>query len=292
MKLLTVFTPTYNRAYTLPQLYTSLKNQTNKDFIWLIIDDGSTDNTNELIAKWKKENNVQIVYIYQENQGMHGAHNTAYANINTELNVCIDSDDYMPNDAVEKILTFWNEKGNKNIAGIVGLDADKKGDIIGTKIPEKVKKTTLTALYYKYRVKGDKKLVLRTEIVKQYPKYPIFADERFVPLDILYFNIEQDYKLLCINEVLCIVEYLEDGSTQNIFKQYLRHPKGFRYVRKERMMRSPFWKDRIKNNIHFVAKCIYLKKSIYNDNPKKITTTFLFPFGLMLYFYINFKVSK
>ena len=80
--------------------------QTCKDFIWLIIDDGSTDNTKELVDSWIKENKIEIRYHWQENQGMHGAHNTAYELIDTELNVCIDSDDYMPDDAVEKIISI------------------------------------------------------------------------------------------------------------------------------------------------------------------------------------------
>ena len=106
--LLTVFTPAYNRAYSLPRTYSSLKAQTCKDFIWLIIDDGSTDNTHELVECWMKEDNGFLIqYIYKENGGMHTAHNTAYANIHTELNVCVDSDDAMPDDAVEKILNKW-----------------------------------------------------------------------------------------------------------------------------------------------------------------------------------------
>ncbi len=100
-KTLTVFTPTYNRAFCLGNLYNSLKKQTSNNFKWLIIDDGSNDNTKELVNTWMLENKIQIMYQYQENQGMHGAHNTAYSLIDTELNVCIDSDDYMPIDAVE-----------------------------------------------------------------------------------------------------------------------------------------------------------------------------------------------
>ena len=107
MKVLTVFTPTYNRAYCLHQCYESLVRQTCKDFVWMIIDDGSTDNTKDLVDQWLKNNLIDIEYIWQENQGMHGAHNTAYDSIKTELNVCIDSDDYMPDDAVEKIISMW-----------------------------------------------------------------------------------------------------------------------------------------------------------------------------------------
>ena len=120
---LTVFTPTFNRAYTLHLCYESLKRQTCKDFIWLIIDDGSSDNTRELVNGWIRENTLPIRYYYQQNKGMHGAHNTAYKLIETELNVCIDSDDYMPDDGVEKIITFWKLYGSESVSGIIGLDA-------------------------------------------------------------------------------------------------------------------------------------------------------------------------
>ena len=104
-----------------------LKRQTCKDFIWLIIDDGSTDNTKELVDGWIKENKIEIKYHWQENQGMHGAHNTAYELIDTELNVCIDSDDYMPDDAVEKIINFLGKYGSDKVSGIIGLDAYTDG---------------------------------------------------------------------------------------------------------------------------------------------------------------------
>lgn len=99
-KMLTVFTPAYNRAHTIGRTYESLCRQTCQDFEWLVIDDGSSDHTKELVEGWIKENKIPIRYIYQNNQGMHGAHNTAYRNIHTELNTCIDSDDYMPDDAI------------------------------------------------------------------------------------------------------------------------------------------------------------------------------------------------
>ena len=117
-KILTVFTPAYNRAYTLYKCYESLTRQTNKDFKWMIIDDGSTDNTSDLVAKWKEESDFEIIYIYKQNGGMHTAHNTAYENIDTELNVCIDSDDYLTDDAVEIIVTEWEKIRSKKLAGL------------------------------------------------------------------------------------------------------------------------------------------------------------------------------
>ena len=171
MNKLTVFTPAFNRAYCINQLYDSLLRQTNNNFTWLVVDDGSTDETKELIERWQKEKKIDIQYIYQKNQGMHGAHNTAYANIDTELNVCIDSDDFMTDNAVELMLDKWNTIEDKsNVAGVVGLDIDKKGNIIGSKIPDNVKYSTLYDIYHVHKVKGDKKLVLKTEVVKKYHK--------------------------------------------------------------------------------------------------------------------------
>ena len=173
MKTLTEFTPAYNRSNTLVRTYESLCRQTSKDFCWLIIDDGSIDDTKEIVLKWIQENKIDIRYIYQNNQGMHGAHNTAYRNIHTELNTCIDSDDYMPDDAVEKIISYWKKNGSKKYAGIIGLDQSENGGIIGSKFPEQVKETTLKA-FYEGGGTGDKKLVYRTDVIKKYPEYPIF----------------------------------------------------------------------------------------------------------------------
>ena len=138
MATLTVFTPTYNRAYILQRCYESLVRQTSKDFIWLIIDDGSTDNTKSLVDQWIKEKNeFEIKYVYKENGGMHTGHNKAYELIDTELNVCIDSDDFMPDNSVELIVDFWSKYGSNRYSGIVSLDNDDKGNIIGTKLPNK-----------------------------------------------------------------------------------------------------------------------------------------------------------
>ena len=148
MALLTVFTPTYNRAHTLPRTYKSLLDQDCKDFIWMIIDDGSTDHTEELVKEWQaRDNGFKIQYIYKENGGMHTAHNTAYEHIDTELNVCIDSDDCLAEGAIMKIASTWQKIKHSDYAGIVGLDADMKGNIIGKDFPEGLKETTLTGYY-------------------------------------------------------------------------------------------------------------------------------------------------
>lgn len=288
MKSLTVFTPTYNRAFCLGQLYESLCRQTEKDFLWMIVDDGSTDGTDALVNDWQSQNRVEILYLPQQNQGMHGAHNTAYRYITTELNVCIDSDDFMPDDAVEKILTKWKEHGDQ--AGIIGLDAFKDGSIVGKKIPDGLKESTLSGLYQDHGITGDKKVVLRTDVVREFPPYPLFEGERFVPLGTLYLMIDQKYKFLCSNEVLCIVEYLPDGSSRNIFKQYRKHPNGFRYSRLVEMKYAKRFRYRFTRAMHLVSSSIFARRiDIFKDNPNPLVTLVALPFGIALHGYILWK---
>lgn len=293
MKQLTVFTPTYNRAYCLPQCYESLKRQTCKNFIWLIIDDGSTDETKQVVQKWINEELITIQYMWQENQGMHGAHNTAYDIIETELNVCIDSDDYMPDDAVEKILTFWNTHGSDKVSGIIGLDATFDHQVIGTRLPNHLKKSTLFSLYHTHGVTGDKKLVYRSALTKKY-RYPLFEKEKYVGLAYKYYKLDIDYEMLLMNEVICHVEYLADGSSRNMLSQYQKNPLGFAFYRKE-LMKLPFASGlfKFRQAIHYVSSSFLSKNANFlKEVPNKTLTILALPFGMTLYFYIKMKTNE
>lgn len=209
--VLTVFTPAYNRAYSLHLCYDSLRRQSCKAFIWLIIDDESIDNTKELVHKWMSEDNgLEIRYIYKKIGGMHTEHNTAYENINTELNVCVDSDNYLADETVKKIVEFWKIHGNDNYVGIIGVDATFLGKVIGQVLSQNRKLITLSG-YYAEGGKGDKKLVCGTDSMKKYTPYPVFEGEKYVSLGYKYLLCDQEYELLILNEVLCNVEYQEDG---------------------------------------------------------------------------------
>ena len=292
MATLTIFTPAYNRAHTIGRTYESLCRQSCKDFEWLIVDDGSKDNTRELVEGWIAENKIPIRYIYQQNQGMHGAHNTAYRNINTELNTCIDSDDYMPDDAVEKIVTFWCEHGSDKYAGLVGLDIDDKNkQIIGKPFPEDLAETTLSG-YYAAGGSGDKKLVYRTSVINSYPEYPIFEGEKYVGLAYKYMLIDQDYKLLTLNQPLVIVDYQNDGSSASMYRQYWNNPKGFAFFRKTEMKCTPSKKRTIISCIHYVASSIISNnKRFIQESPRPILTLLVSPLGYIWYLYIKHKVK-
>ena len=291
-KTLTIFTPAYNRAYTLHLGYEALLRQTSKDFEWLIIDDGSTDNTRELVESWIAENKIPNRYHYQENQGMHGAHNTAYRLIKTELNTCIDSDDYMPDDAVEKIIAFWKKYGSKQVAGIVGLDADFDGKLIGTPFKENNMPIRLSH-FYNQGGKGDKKYVYRSDIICNYPEYPIFQGEKYVSLGYKYELIEQDYPVLAMNEVLVNVEYRPDGSSLNMYRQYIKNPQGFAFIRKSSMQLAPTAKRRFMEAIHYVSSSLILKnKRFLQESPRKLLTLCAIPFGIAWYLYIQYKTRN
>lgn len=292
MKSITVFTPTYNRAYCLHQLYESLVRQTSPDFIWMIIDDGSTDDTKAKVDAWIAENKVEIDYVFQQNQGMHGAHNTAYARIQTEFNTCIDSDDYMPDDAIAAIIENTRHL-NPKFAGIVGLDIDKSGKIMGEKMPDGLTESTLTDLYNIHHAHGDKKLVYRTEVVRKYPPYPLFPGENFVPLGTLYAMIDRDYLLKPVNEPLVVVEYLADGSSRNILRQYKKNPRGFAYARLLKIKSDRGFKEKFMSAVHLVSSAIFTKDASLLAQAKKPLLVFLaLPFGLLLNLYIRQKTAQ
>ena len=292
MRLLTIFTPAYNRAHTIGRTYESLCRQTCQDFEWLVIDDGSTDNTKDLVQSWIKDNKITIRYIYQENQGMHSAHNTAYHNITTELNTCIDSDDYMPDDAVEQIVALWKEKGSTKYAGIIGLDQDIHGHIIGTGFADGMKETTLTG-FYAAGGKGDKKQVYRTDVMNSYPDYPIFPGEKYVGLIYKYMLIDQDYPLLTLNKTLVTVDYQPDGSSFGMYRQYWNNPKGFAFLRKTEMVLTKSWQRRFMCCIHYVSSSIRAKnKNFLIESPKKMDTFLAIPFGVLLYVFIRYQVKR
>lgn len=288
-KTLTIFTPAYNRAHTIGRTYESLCRQTCMDFEWLVIDDGSSDNTRDLVEGWMTENIIPIRYIYQENQGMHGAHNTAYKNIHTELNTCIDSDDWMPEDAVEKIVSFWEENRNAEIAGIIGLDIISSGDVIGTKFSGSGR----LIRYGDQSMKGDKKFVIRTDLTSKYPEYPFFSGEKYVGLGYKYQMIGQDYQWLTLNEPLVIVEYQEDGSSYNMFQQWWNNPKGFAFIHNNDLLYVKSFKRRLQVAIHYVSHCIRAKAyvDVFRSNSPMLTTCCI-PFGFCLFIYTAYKVKK
>lgn len=291
---LTVFTPTYNRAKLLTRCYESMKRQTNKDFIWMIIDDGSTDGTQGLVEQWLNEElNFDIQYYYKENGGLHTAYNEAISHIETELCVCIDSDDYMPDDAVEKILLFWSKNGSEDVAGIVGLDYDLENNIIGDPLPKQKTVNLIDLLVGRYPIhNGDRTNVVRTELYKKYAPMKVFPGEKNFNPHYMHLQISQEFDFLVLNENLRYVEYQATGMSNSMLKQYRNSPNSFAEIRKLYLSFSDTsLKFRIKHAIHLTSSCILSKQSL--STVRKATnlwiTILVCPFGWLLSLYTRMK---
>lgn len=282
-EFLTVFTPTFNRAHTLARTYSSLLQQDCKDFIWLIVDDGSQDGTGDMVSLWQQQKNgFQIEYIYKKNGGMHTAHNIAYENIHTELNVCIDSDDRMAPGAVRKIKETWEKIDGQKYAGIIALDSDFQGNIIGKDLSSKAPATTLAG-YYAQGGTGDKKLIYRTDVICSVPPYPVFENEKYVGLAYKYTLVDQKYKLYILNEVICEVEYQADGSSSTMWTQYLKNPNGFAFLRTVNMKYPSSFNRLVLDCIHYCSSCqIAQKKHYVLQAPRPGLTALCVPIGWLL----------
>lgn len=294
--ILTVFTPAYNRADLLTRCYESMCKQTNKNFIWMIVDDGSTDNTREISESWvKNTKDFQVIYIYKENGGLHTAYNTAIANIDTKLCVCIDSDDFMPDNAVELILDFWEKNGSDKYAGIVGLDFDMDGNVIGDMLPD-IKSVNLIGLFTgKYNiVNGDRTNVVRTELYKKYAPMKVFKGEKNFNPHYMHLQISEEYDFLVLNENLRFVDYQETGMTNSMLKQYRSSPNSFAEIRKLYLsFKDTSLKFKIKHSIHLASSCILAKKTMSSikDNPYKLLSVIALPFGFALSVFIRMKTK-
>ncbi len=294
MPKLTVFTPTYNRAYCLHKCYESLQRQSNHDFVWLVIDDGSTDNTKEVVEQWKEtEKSFAIEYFYKENGGLHTGYNEAIRLANTELMICLDSDDYLTDDAIEGILTTWESLPADEYAGIVGLDVTEDNRVLGELPPDKTRVNLIDFLFNKYSVKdGDKKLVVRTELYKKYAPMPSFGEERNFNPHYMHLQISTEYDFFAFNKPLCVVEYEESGMSRNIFRQYCNSPLSFAQTRRLYMTLPNAPKRFLfRQCMHYVSSCILAKRyrDIFAKSPKKGWTFLAFPFGVALSFYIRRK---
>lgn len=288
MKTLTVFTPTYNRAHTIGRTYESLLRQTCKDFEWLIIDDGSTDDTETLVKSWIAEGLIPIRYIKKENGGLATGYITAFTNIDSELNVCIDSDDYMPDNAVQLIVSVWKERGRgrSDIAGIRGLDFYMGGGPIGGFFPD-LSEMTYWELGKTHS--GDTKLAIRTDLLKALPVMKIYTGEKNANPSYYFWQIPQKY--IMINENLCWVDYQPNGMAAGIFRQYRNSPNSFAQYRRL-LLGHPCvpMKRKFVEAMHYVSSCIFAKQwNFIATSPKKIITVAAFIPGCLLNAYVRYK---
>lgn len=225
MSSITILTPTYNRAAYLPRLYESLRAQTVRDFLWLVVDDGSEDNTETLIDSFGQKN-VEICYIRQKNGGKHTALNRGIAQIWSELTFIVDSDDYLPENAVETILAYHEKyRGTPGLCGYSFLRCHGDGRVNTAYFPS----DELIGSYAQVRINGgiggDKAEVFYTEILKKYP-FPVFSGEKFMPEDTVWMRMSGPYQMVHINQNIYFCDYLEGGLTQSGRRMKVHSPRG------------------------------------------------------------------
>ena len=253
---ISVLTATYNRANLLPRLYESIVNniKDNIDVEWIIIDDGSKDNTKETVENFIKENKIVIKYFFQENQGKMQAINNVIQYAQGDLLIECDSDDYFTNNAFKSIEKAYNENKNNNdkYYALCFLKYNQNKENMGRNSRDKF--TTMFDLYFKQGENGEKALVFNTEIRKQY-KYELENKEKFVTEARMFHKMDEKYNIICINEPIMICEYQNEGYTKNIKKQFVENPYGyFNYFREilQKDMRGVLFKKRLYVIKHYI----------------------------------------
>ncbi len=235
----TVCTPTYNRAYTLPKLYESLKKQTNGDFEWLIVDDGSIDDTENLVNSWISGSDLmEIRYIKKENGGKHTALNYGVANARGKIFFIVDSDDYLKENAIDKIICDFKNLPNGKYAGLGYNKTFEDSGLVGKTFQgDYVDATSLQRA--KYGISGDKAEVFFTDILRRYP-FPVYKGERFLTEAIVWNRIANDgYLIRWINQAIYVCEYREDGLSMNA--SGLNNFKGYTQFIKELLHYNQIW---------------------------------------------------
>ena len=322
--ILTVFTPAYNRAHTIGRTYESLCRQTCKDFEWLIIDDGSTDGTRDRILSLGEKvqdtgaaydwmgrrleettsdhfvlnaGGLRIEYVCKPNGGLYTGYNVAFQTIKTELCVCIDSDDYAPDDLVENVKSVWDNlsaEQRAGIGGIAGLDYNVVGkQPIGGYFPVDNQSAWISDLNHQ----GDSKYVFRTDLIKKYCPQIGFKGERDYNPHYMQMQLFDKYPMWIVNKNFCWVEYQigADSMSQAIFKQYIRSPKSYaRYRLMElSMTRGLNFSRKFCLCAHYVSACIFSRDASWlkNCNNKGLVLLAV-PLGIVYNIYIKYMARK
>lgn len=221
---ITVFTPAYNRAHLLGRLYDSLCAQTYRDFEWIVVDDGSKDNTEEVVKGFIQEGKIDIHFLKQENGGKHRAVNRGTREAVGELFFIADSDDWLLKDSLATVARMYQPiAGKREFAGVCGLDVLEDGTIVGGGMPQDVIDCNSIDIRMKHHVRGDLKEVFRTEVLREIP-FPEIDGERFCPEVVVWNRISERYILRYFNQPIYGVEYQPEGITAAITRYRMQSP--------------------------------------------------------------------
>lgn len=232
----TIFIPTYNRASLLPRAFASIEAQDFRDFEVLIIDDGSNDNTEQTVNRWRQQVDFPVHYTKQKNQGKPAAHNTALNHANGFFTVILDSDDILANNALQLLHQHWQtipDDQKPDFAGVEGLCALlSNNQISGDKFPQDVLDSDYLETRHRLHIGGDKKNSIRTDILKAFP-FPRFAGEKHIRESVVWNRIARQYKFRYINAIIQHIEYQSDGLSTGIFWRRINNPQGFLLAHQE-----------------------------------------------------------
>lgn len=292
---ITVLTPTFNRGKLLEKCYISLINQTSKEFIWLIIDDGSTDNTSLIVKKWISENKIKIQYEYKKNGGKHTALNYAFNFLNSELTFIVDSDDILLPDAISIIQKDWNKYRSNSLAGISYLRGYNFEQVIGTKFPKSYCIDNDIDMRCRKHVDGDKAEVWRTDLLKKY-KFPEYKNEKFQGENYIWWQIALEYNMLYVNRIIYVTEYLEGGLTKSGRRLRINCPLGGMDNSKMGFNKKFPLKERLKRGTLYNCYRFFSKKDfsfmLSNSNKHYFLVLLTYIPGWILFKYWNHKYMK
>lgn len=275
--LLTICTPTYNRAHTLPRLYGSLLNQGSKEFEWLVVDDGSTDDTQSLIQTYCQEGRIAVRYIRKGNGGKPSAVNTGVDHANGAFFICVDSDDWLAEGAFQIIKKRCEQiKDNPLLGGFAGLCCLKDGSLLEKPLKKEIVSNTIV-MKDKFRA-ADKAEVFKTRLLKLF-KSPLVPGESFIPEAFFADALTTQYPLLYINDILMGKEYLGGGLTDNILRIRVNNPISTCMYYEQRI--------RLTKNLKFKCKAVinFLRFSYHAGRPlrKGFLYTLLRPYAQKMY---------
>lgn len=294
MNDITILTPTYNRAHTLQKAYESLCNQTNKSFIWLIIDDGSTDETERLVQSFQKENKIEIQYQKKLNGGKASAINLGLDLVGTEFCTCLDSDDWFDTKTVEKALKLLKEeRSNDKCCGILAIRNNPDGSIMGgITIPRKYAYINMDILYNKIKFQSELICFYKSKIVQNY-RFPVFDGEKFMPPSWFHYKLCEQYVFRTSWDTLCYCEYIGDGLTKNKRRVIVNNPKGYTLIKSISFREAKGIKRKFKNGIMYVCGSMIAKDRLWlRKSPHKIIAIFCYPLAIAVYYIRFYKLIQ
>mgnify|MGYP001003962969 FL=1 len=250
--MITILTPTFNRAHLLPRLFESLTHQTDFNFEWLVIDDGSTDGTSDLFAgKTFLSAPFPIRYYQQGNGGKHRALNAGVKQAKGDFIFIADSDDWLLPQSVAIVGLHTSAIADDNtFAGVAGLDVFDDERIVGTGLPQDIIDCNAMDIRYRYHVDGDLKEVFKTTVLQEFP-FPEIQDEKFCPEQLVWFRIAQKYKLRYFNTPIYVAEYQPNGITASIIRVRMLAPQATCMMYAEMLAYKIPFKEKIKAAINF-----------------------------------------